>query len=152
MLKKTALIAAIAIVAASAAVAHPHRGRDGREACEGREGARRMMIERKLDLTDTQKKEIEALREKQRESMQSLRGEMQKKAVAFRDLRDANDARAVAVRDEMRAIREEMEARRLAHRADVEKLLSPEQRKELDDLKAARRDRMRDERPGRQRR
>jgi Spy/CpxP family protein refolding chaperone len=142
MFKKTAILAALAIVAASVAVAHPQRGG------QFREGGRGAMLMEKLDLTDAQKKEIGELREKQQAAMQSLRDQMQKLAVEFRDLRDRNDPQAEAVREEMRKVREELQARRMAHHADVEKLLTPEQKKELDELRAARRDRMRGERRG----
>ncbi|MHB0969094.1 MAG: Spy/CpxP family protein refolding chaperone [Thermoanaerobaculia bacterium] len=142
MFKKTAILAALAIVAASVAVAHPHRGG------QFREGGRGAMLMEKLDLTDAQKKEIGELREKQQAAMQSLRDQMQKLAVEFRDLRDRNDPQAEAVREEMRKVREELQARRMAHHADVERLLTPEQKKELDELRAARRDRMRSERRG----
>jgi protein CpxP len=142
MLKKTAMFAAIAIVAASVAVAHPQRGG------QGREGGRGAMLMEKLDLTDAQKKDIGELRAKQQAAMQSLRDQMQKLAVEFRDLRDSNDPQAEAVREEMRKVREELQARRMAHHADVEKLLTPDQKKELDELRAARRDRMRGERRG----
>lgn len=142
MFRKTAMFAAIAIVAASVAVAHPQRGGQ----CG--EGGRGAMLMEKLDLTDAQKKDIGELREKQQAAMQSLREQMQKMAVEFRDLRDANDPRAEAMREEMRTLREEMQARRMAHHADVEKLLTPEQKKELDQLRAARRDRMRGARRG----
>jgi Spy/CpxP family protein refolding chaperone len=106
------------------------------------------MLMEKLELTDAQKKDIGELREKQQTAMQSLREQMQKMAVEFRDLRDANDPRAEAVREQMQTLREEMQARRMAHHVDVEKLLTPEQKKELDELRAARHDRKRGARHG----
>lgn len=137
MLKRIVVAGAAVILVASLAAAHPHRS----PGCGG-EGRRGQLMQQ-LDLTEEQQKSLDQLRQAQQKSMQGLREELQAKAVELRNLTDANDPRAEQAREQFREIREEMQARRLAHRADVQKILTPEQQKKLEELRAERRGRQR---------
>ncbi len=132
------LVAAGAIVLATATFATAHEGGRGRHEHDGRQQRRAAMAE-KLNLTAEQKSAIKSIREKQRAIGQQLRGEIREKARRYVQLRDAKDSRADAIRQDLRALREEMQIRRVAARAEIGSVFTPQQRQKIEEMKASHR-------------
>lgn len=97
----------------------------------------------KLDLTEEQRAELKSLKKNQREAMQALRGKQRELA----DKMHASDPMKMRSRDidalsrEQGALSEAMTRMRLQHRVQVHKLLTPEQREQLEAMKAEWRER-----------
>ena len=91
-------------------------------------------LREKLNLSDEAAGKIDQLGDEHRKNQIALRAKLAAARVEFRSLmrQDTPDEKlAMAKQKEMSAIREELQAARLAHRFAVSKLLTPEQRKML---------------------
>ena len=133
-------MAAVVTLTASLAFAAPHEGGRGKHGKRGRHGAEfgQRMAE-KLNLTDSQKQQIEAInkgfRENNKAAFESARSLRQE----FREAKQANDtARLEALKPQMEAQRTQMSQLRQAHHAQIVAVLTPEQRTQWEALKAER--------------
>ncbi len=123
MAKRTLAAVVMFVVCASAVWAHPG---NAQRRMDRRDHLAR--IAERLELTPSQIEAIREIRESQRAKQRELREEMKSVAVQYRDLRDAGDPGADRAMERLRALRDESRARRLAGRADFERILTPEQR------------------------
>jgi Spy/CpxP family protein refolding chaperone len=116
---------AIGFAQTAAPGTHQHKGH--------RAGFGRMAA--KLNLTDSQKQQMNDIRTGDHERNQQLYADFHAKMQEFRSLKQANDAKADDVKAELKAMRPQMEAARKASRDAMLNILTPEQR---DQLKASR--------------
>ncbi len=104
----------------------------------------------KLELTETQQTQIEALLAENRSAMQADRQRMDEIRDSLKAMRADFDAGQVTrLTDELGEITSRMAYSLASTQADVYQLLTAEQREEMDELQAAREKRMQKRRPGR---
>jgi Spy/CpxP family protein refolding chaperone len=144
MKKKT--ISAVAVLALGATLAfasvQAEKGeKGGRGGWEGhRGGAMSEDLTQKLNLTDAQKQQVADLNKSFRETNKAFFQSTHETREAFKAARDANDtAKLDALRPTMESQRAQMKQLRDAQDAKVRAILTPEQRAQLDTLKAERR-------------
>ena len=104
-----------------------------------RRAERRAQIAERLNLTDAQKQQIRDVRKAAFQANKALFEAAREKRFELRQLREANDPRAEAVRTELIAMREQLRAARIAT-GEVRSLLTAEQRARLDEMRARRRE------------
>lgn len=138
-MKLTTIVLAVLFTAISAG-AHPHATK--RDAA-ARKGTRARIAAERLDLTEAQREQIRAIRQRDREQVRSLRDEMGELAVEYRRLRERRDPRAEEMRRQLQSMKEEISILRLATRAETASVLTPEQRQRLEGMRTGRRDRRR---------
>lgn len=130
MIARIFVITTIAATLASGALAHnPSR----------RHHAQRMS--ECLQISPEQKDAMRELRQREREASRPIREELKNAALEYKALSDKNDPEAGAQLARIRDIRDELAARRLAVRAEVERVLTPEQRERAEQCRAERRGR-----------
>lgn len=132
MIRAIALSGLILAAAGNVAIAGDQGGQGGRRE------RRHQRVERMADaiqLTDTQRGAIRQLREKEREAGRALHESMKSAALNYRRLRDANNPRADDALEAFSKLRQERAARRLALRAEIETLFTPEQRQKLEEMR-----------------
>jgi len=100
-----------------------------------RRAERRQQMAERLNLTDAQKQQIRDLRKAAFQANKALFEAAREKRFELRQLREANDPRAEAVRTELIAMREQLRAARLATREKVRALLTAEQRAQFDSMR-----------------
>lgn len=122
------LFAAVAVLALTTTAVLAHPGKAQRR-MDRREAVAR--IAEKLELTPAQIGAIREIRESQRAKQLELRDQMKSAAVEYRNLRGAGNPNADRAMDRLRELRDETRARRLAGRADIEQILTPEQREKI---------------------
>ena len=125
------IVAGLIMASAGGSVALAHGGRGHRG---DRAGMSRALEQ--LDLSEAQKQQIRTLMENERNANQGLREQTRAKAREYRELREANDPRADSVKVELDALRDQFKARHEAVRAEINNLLTPEQRQKLEEWKA----------------
>lgn len=133
-------MAAVVTLSASLAFAAPHEGFKGKGGKRGRHGAEfgQRMAE-KLNLTDAQKQQIEAINKGFRENNKAAFEGARELRQQFREARKANDtAKLDALKPQMEAQRTQMKQLREAHQAQILAVLTPEQRTQWEALKAER--------------
>lgn len=89
-------------------------------------------IAQQLNLTADQKAQIKAIRQEERQKNQPLFSSVRAKAAEYRQLKQANDPKAGAVKTELEALRPQVKAARTATRDRILSVLTPEQRAQLD--------------------
>jgi len=140
MLKKAIIAAGIVVVAsASMLEAEPHRGRSGGQHGQRREMANRMA--EKLNLTTEQRSEIREIHKREREAGRGLRDSMREKGREYRELERNKDPRAEAVREELKAMKAQMKQSHEGVRSEVGRILTAEQRLQLEQMKEKRHER-----------
>ncbi len=92
-------------------------------------------IAQQLNLTADQKAQIKAIRQEDHQKNQALFSSMRAKAAQYRQLKQANDPNAAAVKSELEALRPQVKAARTATRDRILSVLTPEQRTQLDQLR-----------------
>ena len=95
---------------------------------------RRPLLEKALELTDEQKDQLKALREKWLDEKQAFRDLLRGKSGELRDLMKDPDAHAEAVealRDEMFEMKQVYQKNAYLHRKEIRKVFTPEQLKKL---------------------
>ncbi|MDM7921108.1 MAG: Spy/CpxP family protein refolding chaperone [Pyrinomonadaceae bacterium] len=105
---------------------------------------------RGIELTDAQKEQIKAIREANKPS-EELRAQHQEQMKAFREARKAGTL-TEEQKTQMKAFRDERMAKMQAMRAQIEAILTPEQKQQLEARKAERQQRMEQRRELRQQR
>lgn len=123
------IVAGLIMASAAGSVALAHGG-------SHRGGAKMNRALQQLDLSDAQKQQIRTLMENERDANQGLREQTRAKAREYRELREANDPRADSVKVELDALRDQFKARHEAVRAEINKLLTADQRQKLEEWKA----------------
>jgi protein CpxP len=125
-----AVASMIALVAAAPSVAgQEHKGKDRAEMVE-------RAIER-LELTAEQKARIAAIRDQFKAQNESLKSELKAAHEQMRDARrDGDKAEAEQIREQMKPKMEQMRAARQAMKDQILAVLTPEQRSELEKMKA----------------
>lgn len=128
-------VIALSIAAMSvAAFATPGRG-----SAEGhRRGAHFQKLAEKLNLSDAQKQQLKDLRAADKERNQQLYADLRAKVREYRQLRKANDPKAESLRAEFQPLREQVRAARKASREAFLNVLTPDQRQQLEQLRADR--------------
>ena len=116
---------------------------NGQGQVRGDRGSRHERMADALGLTDGQRDQISSLRDRERGRGVELHERMKIAALDHRRLRDANDSRADQALAKLRLLREEKQARRLALRADIDQLLTPQQREKRQQMREKGRDRAR---------
>ena len=124
-MKRTMAVLLAGMMAATVAIAQPAGRKDVSKT------DRQARMAEKLGLTPEQQSAIDAIREREQPKFQALHDQIQAKAVRFTELRDANDPAADQVRDEVKALREEIHLRRTAMRAEIANVLTPAQRDQM---------------------
>ncbi|HVR39821.1 MAG TPA: Spy/CpxP family protein refolding chaperone [Thermoanaerobaculia bacterium] len=137
-MNRTKWITAIALVTLTTSLAFAGDG-VGRRG--GRQGHRREVVE-KLNLTDAQKAQLgelrQSFRQENRAFLESARATMQE----LRDARQSGDtAKAESLRNEVEQNRAHMQQLRAVQKEKFLSLLTPEQRTQLEALKAERKQR-----------
>jgi len=99
-------------------------------------GDRAAKMAEKLGLSAEQQTAIEAIRDRERAKFEAIHEQIGAKAVQYAKLRDANDPTAAKVKDEIKALREEMQIRRVAMRAEIDNVLTPEQLDQVKQMRA----------------
>ena len=129
-MKRLVIACAIAVTAAAAS-AHPH-------VRPAHRGAQMRRLAKQLNLSDAQRQQIRGIRQAARERNQQLYADFRTKFRQFRELKRAGDPAADALRDELKPLRDQIRAARKATRELVLGALTPEQRQQLDQLRAER--------------
>jgi periplasmic protein CpxP/Spy len=140
-MKSKVWVAAL-LVAATAAALPAQMRRPGLERGPGADrgpGGGRMFAA--LDLTEGQKAQIAILREQAREETAAMHEQMRELTRTWWEMRRTGDPKAEEVRAEVRNLREEIWLRHAGTRAEIESILTPEQREKLEQMRAERRDR-----------
>ena len=134
-------MAAAVMLTASLAFAAPHEGmRGGKRGRHGGEFGERMAA--KLNLTDAQKQEIRDLNQSFRENNRSFFESAHSLRMELREAKQANDtAKLESLKPQLEAQRDQMKQLHEAQRNRILAVLTPEQRAQLDALKAERRQR-----------
>lgn len=113
------------------------RGRHGQRG--GHRGDRAFA---KLNLTDAQKAQMQALREQFREQNAPLFEQLRQARTDLKTAREANDtARLESLRGSLQSLQTQFKAAKKAHREQLLTILTPEQRAQLEAAKAERRNR-----------
>jgi Spy/CpxP family protein refolding chaperone len=94
-----------------------------------------------LNLTDAQKAQLKQLRETTQQQNAQLFADAKAKRQELRSLRGTNDARATELKAQLEALRPQLEAARKAQHEAFVNILSPEQRTQLEQMKAQRQSR-----------
>ncbi len=92
----------------------------------------RQALMEKLNLTDAQKKQLDAMRTEMQKKSVEVRGKIQLARIDLRDLMHADDPDRTAIRkklDEIASLRTQQQLARIDHWFDVRKILTPEQQK-----------------------
>jgi periplasmic protein CpxP/Spy len=133
-------MAAVMTLSASLAVAAPHDGFKGKGGKRGgRHGAFSQRMAEKLNLTDAQKKQIEAINRGFRDNNKAVFESSRALREQFREAKQANDtAKLEALKPQLEQQRTQMQQLRQAHRAQIVAVLTPEQRTQWEALKAER--------------
>lgn len=136
MLKEIVIAGTVMALGATAVAAHPgarqaHRRMHAVQSVE--------RIAEWLELTPQQVDSLKALREARREERRQHRERLRAAAVEYRDLRNAGSPDAGRALENFRALRDEGLALRLAGRADIERILTPEQREKSQQRRQRRR-------------
>lgn len=121
----------MATAAASAAYAEGQRNRGPR----GHGGPRVGAALRHLDLSDSQREAVRQLMEREREASEPLREQLRAKVREFRELRQANDPRAESLKAELESFHDQFGTRRELLRAEIDRILTPEQKQQLQEMK-----------------
>jgi Spy/CpxP family protein refolding chaperone len=124
MLKKLIITMTLLLCATSVSFAHTRRGDHGARA----EHHQRRAAMRRLHLTEAQRSELRAIRERHRHELAPMREKMRARRA---ELRRLNEARSEELRKEMRIMRQELRTHRQAMRAEMLRVLTPEQRQML---------------------
>jgi Spy/CpxP family protein refolding chaperone len=135
-MKKT-IITTLAIAALTAS-AFAHEGQYGRGPRKLHRAEGRRALANVLDLSEAQKQQIRDVRKAAFQQSSALFESARAKRFELRQLREANDPRAEAVRAELLAMHEQLRAARLATREKVRALLTAEQRAKLEAARADR--------------
>jgi protein CpxP len=140
-LTKWTTMAAVLALSTSLAIAAPHgpkgEGRHGRGGMQGEHGMMEERLAQKLNLTDAQKEQIKALRASFREQNKTFFETARTTREQFREAKKAGDtAKADALKATMETQRTQMQHLRQQQHTEIAKLLTPEQRKQFDELKA----------------
>ena len=131
-------MAAVVTLSASLAFAAPHEGKGGKRGRHGRGEFGARMAE-KLNLTDAQKQQIEAINKGFRENNKAVFESARDLRQEFREAKRANDtAKLESLKPQMETERAQMQQLRDAQRAQILALLTPEQRTQWEALKAER--------------
>ncbi|HEY5611811.1 MAG TPA: Spy/CpxP family protein refolding chaperone [Thermoanaerobaculia bacterium] len=133
-MRKTVVLGAIMLAMATLATAGGPRARRHRIA----------HVLHEVQWTDAQRAELKALRERRRAAAEPLRDAVRAAASEYRALKEANDPRASAVRNEIQNLRDELQIMRISFRGDFERILTAEQKAKLKAMRAKRRERRRD--------
>jgi len=99
-----------------------------------RDGHCRGIALEKLNLTDDQKAKFETLQTKHFKATEPLREKIHGKAVELRQLwlqAEPNKNKIIAKQKEIRALRDQLDDKRIAYRFEVNKLLTKEQKEKL---------------------
>ena len=143
-MKKKTIISAVAVLAlgATLAFAAPHGDKAGKGGWEGhgeghRGGDFSEKYAQKLNLTDAQKQQIADLNKSFRDANKAFFDASKQTREQFKAAKDANDtAKLDALRPTMDAQHAQMKQLRAAQDAKIRAILTPEQRIQLDTLKA----------------
>lgn len=135
-MKKSVIAFAIAATA-GVAFAAPHQG--ARQ--PGGKAAHMRKFAEKLGLTDAQKAQIKAIHQADREQNKQLYADFRARRQEFRQLKQANDPRAEDLKVALKAMHEQIREARKATREQVLNVLTPEQRAQLDQWRARRKNR-----------
>jgi Spy/CpxP family protein refolding chaperone len=133
--KKWLTTAAVLTLSATLATAAPHQGRGGKHGGRGGDFSERFA--QKLNLTDAQKQQIEASQKSFREQNRAF---FDAAAATRRQIREAKEAGDTARLESLKATAKSQHAQmkqlRQEQRARVAAFLTPEQRAQLDAMKA----------------
>jgi protein CpxP len=108
-----------------------------------RGNAMRHAVASKLNLTDEQKSQLQALRQTTNDKNQQLFADAKAKRQEFHSLKKANDPRAADVKAELEALRPQLQAAKQAQHEAFLSLLTPEQRSQLEQWKSQRKQQLR---------
>jgi protein CpxP len=129
-------MAAVLTLTTSLAFAAPHGDKGGRGGKHGR-GELGARFAEKLNLTDAQKAQIKTIRQNFREQNKAFFETSKATFQQFREAKKANDtAKLEALKPTMQTTRMQMTALRQQEQAEIAKVLTPEQRTQLEALKA----------------
>ena len=137
-------MAAAVTLTASLAFAAPHDGfgRGGKRGGHGGRGEFGERMAAKLNLTDAQKTQIRELNQSFRENNKAFFESAHALRMQFREAKKANDtAKLDSLKPQLDAQRAQMEQLHEAQRAKINAVLTPEQRAQLEAMKAERRQR-----------
>lgn len=98
----------------------------------------RMGVMSELNLTAEQKQQMKAIRAADRQQNQALYQSVRAKVAEYRQLKQANDPKADAVKADLQALRTQVKAARSAAHEKMLSVLTPEQRAQLEQLRAQR--------------
>jgi Spy/CpxP family protein refolding chaperone len=129
-------MAAVVALSTTVAFAAPHEGRGGRHGRGGEFGAR---MAEKLNLSDAQKQQIKDLQTNFRESNKAFFDQVRDTHKQMAEAREANDtARLDALKATAESQHAQMKQLRDQQQQRIAALLTPEQRAQLDAMKAER--------------
>lgn len=134
-MRRMIAVTLLAATVSTIALAHP-TGRDARHDRRGRHEA----VAARLNLSDAQREQLRAIRKQQREATRELRQEMRQMRRELRQMRDPNSPDAERLEARMEDLRDHLQGRVAAARIEVRKVLTTEQRAELDRLREQRRE------------
>lgn len=135
-MRRMIAITLLAATVSTVALAHPagrnarHHRRPGHEAVAAR-----------LNLSDAQRAQVRAIREDQRDATRELRQELRRMRRELRQMREPNSPEAERLEARMEELRDRLQGRVAAARTEFRKVLTAEQRAELDRLREQRRER-----------
>ena len=140
---KIITIAAALTLSATMAVAAPHGGGKGGHGRGGhRGGILNQRMAEKLNLTDAQKQQIEAINKGFRENNKAVFESARDLRQEFREAKRANDtAKLESLKPAMEAQRTQFQQLREANKQQILAVLTAEQRAQLETLKAERKQR-----------
>jgi Spy/CpxP family protein refolding chaperone len=125
-------VIALAIAATASLALADHDGAYGRH----RGGDRMEAFAQKLGLSDAQKQQIADIRKADFEKNKQLYTDFRSKMREYRQLKQANDARADAVKSELDALKPQVKAAREAAHQQILTVLTPEQRQQFEQWKS----------------
>jgi Spy/CpxP family protein refolding chaperone len=137
MMKKRTWLTAVGVITLGATLAFAGPG-EGEKSKRGHHGRQAFggQLEQKLDLTDAQKEQIEAIRKESREQNAEFFEQMKTTRQQFQEAKHRGDETgANALRATMEAQREQMIEIRDAEMQRIEQVLTEEQRTQLQQMK-----------------
>jgi Spy/CpxP family protein refolding chaperone len=124
-MKRTMALVLVGMMAGTIALAQPTGPRGQQKNDRGAKMAAT------LGLTAEQQSAIDGIRDRERTRLGAIHDQIKAKAVQYAALRDANDPAADGVRAEIKALRDDMQLRRIAMRAEIDDVLTPAQRDQM---------------------
>lgn len=144
-MKKIVTTAVALLMSTALVVAAPHgkgkgeKGNHGRKAHSGKSmEERHEQMAQRLGLSEAQKQQLRDIRERRQDENREFASRMRDAQREYHELRKSNDPRAEAARADVERYRDEAKVRRTETREEMLRILTPDQRRQFDEMRAKR--------------